>query len=154
MNDLVAKTIIKNKYWVVEQSGNQVATIQAVEDGGFVYVHNDNREKYSSVKLLSKKHNIHFTPGEKKQKEEIQNEIYGFPATSRTYNEVYDIKHKIAIYTKKPKSRSHYCAGWYLIKSSSKWSKVFCPKTIVIKRYEYYGPFKSEQQMLEKLKQL
>ena len=45
MNELVAKTIIKNKYWVVEQSGKKVATIQAVENGGFVYVQNNNREQ-------------------------------------------------------------------------------------------------------------
>ena len=55
MNDLVAKTIIKNKYWVVEQSGNQVATIQAVENGGFVYVHDDQRETYANVKNIKSK---------------------------------------------------------------------------------------------------
>ena len=56
MNNLVAKTIIKNKYWVVEQSGNQVATIQAVENGGFVYVYNDQRETYASVKNIKSKY--------------------------------------------------------------------------------------------------
>jgi len=154
MNNLVAKTIIKNKYWVVEQSGNQVATIQAVENGGFVYVYDDQRETYANVKNIKSKYNIQFAPNNRSDAKKNQKEVYGFPATSRTYNEVYDIKHKVAIYTKLPKSRSHYCAGWYLIKSNNKWSKVFCPKTIVIKRYEYHGPFKSEQQMLEKLKQL
>jgi hypothetical protein len=154
MNDLVARTIIKNKYWVVEQSGNQIATIQAVENGGFVYVHDDRRETYSNVKNIKSKYNIRFAPNDQSGAKENQKEVHGFPATSRTYNEVYDIKHKVAIYTKLPKSRSHYCAGWYLIKSSNKWSKVFCPKTIVIKRYEYRGPFKTEQDMLEKLKQL
>ena len=148
MTELIAKPVIKNKYWVVEQSGKKIATIQAVEDGGYVYVHNERRERFTSVKVLGKKYNIQFTPVEKKTKTDIK-EVYGFPATGRTYNEVYDVKHKVAVFTKLPKSRSHYCAGYYLVKTNNKWSKVFCPKTIVIKRYPYFGPYKTEEQMLE-----
>ena len=151
MNDLVAKTIIKNKYWVVEQSGKKVATIQAVENGGFVYVHNDQRETYASVKTLGKKYDIQFTPNKNKTKTEQVNEVYGFPAQGRIYNQMFDVKHQMALYTKMPKSRSHYCAGWYLVNTHNKWIKTFCPKTIVISRYKYHGPFKTQEQAIQKL---
>jgi len=151
MNDLVARTIIKNKYWVVEQSGKKVATIQAVENGGFVYVQNNNREQYPSVKTLGKKYNIQFTPNSNKAKPEQIKEVYGFPAEGRIYNAMFDVKHQMALYTKMPKSRSHYCAGWYLVNTNSKWVKTFCPKTIVISRYPCHGPFKTQEQAIEKL---
>ena len=39
--NLLAKPVVKNKYWIVEESGNKVATIQAVEGGValFQFVH-------------------------------------------------------------------------------------------------------------------
>jgi hypothetical protein len=44
MNDLIAKPVVKNKFWIVEQSGSQVATIQAIDEaGGFAYVHDNER---------------------------------------------------------------------------------------------------------------
>ena len=153
MNNLVAKTIIKNKYWVVEQSGHQIATIQAVENGGFVYVHDNQRETYASVKNIKSKYNIQFAGAEKTARDK-ENLVYGYPATSRVYNEVFDVQRQIPIYNKTPKSRSQYCAGYYLVRAGNKWSKEFCPKNILLSRYKYHGPFKSEQQMLEKLKQL
>jgi hypothetical protein len=32
MSELIAKPVIKNKFWVVEESGNKIATIQARDD--------------------------------------------------------------------------------------------------------------------------
>ena len=60
MSDLIAKQIIKNKFWIVEDHGSKVATIQAVEDGGFVYVHNTERKMFPTIKLLSKEFNVTF----------------------------------------------------------------------------------------------
>lgn len=154
MTELIAKPIIKNKYWVVEQFGKKIATIQAVENGGFVYVHDDLRETHASVKNIKSKYNIQFAGVDKKVDKSESNLVYGYPAQGKTYNQMYDVKHKIAVYTKTSKSRSQYCAGFYLVKTSNKWSKVFCPKTIVIKRYPYYGPFKTEAQMLEHYKNI
>ena len=43
---LLAKTILKNKFWIVEDStNNKVATIQAVEDGSFVFVDKNGNRK-------------------------------------------------------------------------------------------------------------
>lgn len=153
MTELIAKPIIKNKYWVVEQSGKKIATIQAVENGGFVYVHDNFRETHASVKNIKSKYNIQFA-GVDKKSTTVNNLIYGYPTTGRVYNEMFDVQHKVAIYTKSSKSRSQYCAGYYLIKTNNRWTKQFCPKAIVIKRYPYYGPFKTEQEMLEKFNSL
>jgi hypothetical protein len=60
MTELIAKPVIKNKFWIVESEGTKVATIQAVEDGGFVYVHDEERQRFPTIKLLTKEYNIVF----------------------------------------------------------------------------------------------
>jgi hypothetical protein len=54
---LLAKAIVKNKCWVVEDNGHQVGTILATPRG-VVYQHNEQREQFASLKILSDKYNI------------------------------------------------------------------------------------------------
>jgi hypothetical protein len=56
MADRIAKPVVKDKFWVVEDHGTRVATIQATVDGGFVYVHDDEREHIPSLKVLKQKY--------------------------------------------------------------------------------------------------
>ena len=153
MSELIAKPIVKNKFWVVEDQGQKVATIQAVEDGSIVYVHDDYREKYPSIKILSKQHNIKFATPPKVSKEK-SNQVYGYPIAGRAFNVVYDVKRKLPIYTKTEKSKSQYCAGYYLILLNGIWTKSFCPKSISINRYQYLGPYRSEDEMLKTMKEI
>ena len=63
-----AKPVLKNKFWIVEDEGEKVATIQMIEDGSVVYVSSTERKKYASIKLLSKDYNIVFDKEQKKSK--------------------------------------------------------------------------------------
>ena len=56
----IAKPVVKNKYWIVEEGGIKVGTIQAVDQGGVTYVHGEEREQFTNIKMLSKKYNIVF----------------------------------------------------------------------------------------------
>jgi hypothetical protein len=149
MSETIARPVVKNKYWIVETSGNKVATIQAIEEGGFVYVHNEQREKFSNIKILSKKYNIKFDKISK-LKLETNNDVYGYPCTTKSYNKIYDVARKLPIFSKSAKSRSYFCAGYYLVKYSNNWVSEFCPKLITLNRYEYMGPFKTAQEAQEK----
>jgi hypothetical protein len=153
MSELIAKPVVKNKFWVVEDQGQKVATIQAVEDGSIVYVHNDYREKYPSIKILSKQHNIKFSAPGKILKDNT-NQVYGYPIAGKSYNVLYDVKRRLPIYTKTEKSKSQYCAGYYLLLLNNVWTKTFCPKSISVGRYQYLGPFKTETEMLNKYKEV
>ncbi len=153
MSELIAKPVIKNKFWVVEEAGQKVATIQAVNDG-IVYVHKNKREKYPSVKILSKHYNIKFTKETRQKNIKKSNDVYGFPVTGKPFNEIFDVQRRLPIYTKTAKSKSHYCAGYYLILLNDNWISAYCPKNITINRYQYCGPFKTEQDMFSKLGEL
>lgn len=154
MTELIAKPVVKNKFWIVESSGTKVGNIQAIDEGGFVYVHDNAREMFPSIKLLSKQYNIEFVKAEKPKKEKLDiYEVYNFPTPHRPHNEVLDVQRYLPIYTKTSKSKSFFCAGHYIIKFSETWVRAYCPKLITLNRYEYQGPFKTQERMLEAMRE-
>lgn len=154
MNELIARPIVKNKFWIVEDHGNKIATIQAIEEGGFVYVHEEQRQRYPTIKLLTKEHNIQFdNTVVKKEKLPVQeHNVHGYPVGAKPWNVLYDVKHHFPVYTKTSKSKSYYCAGYYIIKFNNGWVKSYCPKFITLNRYEFKGPFKTKTEMQEQLR--
>jgi hypothetical protein len=152
MTELIAKPVLKNKYWIVENQGTKIATIQAIEEGGFVYVQDTSRQKYPSIKLLSKEHNIVFDTTNHKDAKSTEHMVYDFPIKQKPWNALWDVKHQFPIFTKTSKSKSYYCAGYYIIKFNNGWVKAYCPKFITLNRYPYQGPFKTKEEMQEQLR--
>jgi hypothetical protein len=154
MNELIARPVVKNKYWIVESDGNKIGTIQAIEKGGFVYVHEQSRVQYTSIKLLSKAHNVIFDSATTKKEKVISelHEVYGYPVSNKPWNSLWDVKHQFPIYTKTNKSKSYYCAGYYIIKFNNGWVKSYCPKFITLNRYDFQGPFKDKTEVQNALK--
>lgn len=154
MNELIAKPVVKNKMWIVEDSGIKVGNIMTVDEGGVVYLHGNQREQFPSIKILQKKYNIEFVKAEKpKRVKQDVYDVYGFPTNSAPNNEVLDVQRYLPIYTKGAKSKSFFCAGYYIIKFSSTWVRAYCPKLITLNRYEYQGPFKTQERMVESMRE-
>lgn len=151
---LEAKPVIKNKFWVVEQAGQQVATIQATSEG-VVLVKGSEREKFVNFKLLSAKYNIHVGRATRTARPMIsQHDIYGYPADCRPYNELYDVRRRLPFYTKSAKSKSYYCAGYYAVMLNDQWVEQFCPKSITISRYSFHGPYRTSSEAARKITSL
>ena len=155
MTELIAKPVVKNKMWIVEAEGTKVGNIMTVDEGGVVYIHNDQREIFPSIKLLSKKYNIDFVKSEKVVPVKGETyEIYGFPTPHRPHNVLFDVQKHLPIFTKTAKSKSYFCAGYYIIKFNHNWARAYCPKAITLNRYEYQGPFKTQETMVENLRRV
>lgn len=154
MSDIIAKPVVKNKMWIVESAGEKIATIMAVEEGGFVYVHEEQREMFPSIKMITKKYNIEFVKAERprREKQDVY-DVYGFPTNSQPHNQVLDVQRYLPIYTKGAKSKSFFCAGYYIIRFSNNWVRAYCPKLITLNRYEYQGPFKTQDRMIEAMRE-
>ena len=60
---------------------------------------------------------------------------------------MFDVQKQLPIYTKTPKSKSMFCAGYYIICFDKGWRKAYCPKAITLQRYPYKGPIKSKIEM-------
>ena len=148
-----AKPVVKNKFWVVEEGGRQVATIQASPDG-LVLVKGHQREKFVNFKLLKDKYNIQITKGNKQKKEKpAEYSIYGFPTDGRPHNMVYDVRRRLPFYTKTAKSKSYRCAGHYAICLNGRWAHYFCPKKIMLGRYKHLGPFQTNLEAITQVDQ-
>ena len=80
-------------------------------------------------------------------------EIYNYPTSCAPHNILYDVKKSLPLFTKSIKSKSLYCAGYYIIHFDKGWVKSFCPKLMTIERYQYQGPFKSKIEMKNALGQ-
>lgn len=149
---MLAKPIIKDKFWIVEEDGEKVATIQAGPNG-VVYVKDHEREQFISLTNLTTKYNIIFDTAQKAKKvKKDEYQVHGYPAMCSPFNGMYDVTKKLPVFTKTERSKSFYCAGYYVIKFAKGWVHSYCPKLLTLTRYEYAGPFKDKMEMKEQLR--
>lgn len=153
MTEIHAKPIIENKFWIVEQDGNKIATLRKDEENRFVL------SNYSGIKIFDNKEKLTDQFGQnffvakiiREADDAVPNEVHGFPTSSQPHNSMYDIKRKLPLFTKSQDSKSLYCAGYYIIKFEKGWVKSHCPKLITLQRYTYQGPFKTDIEMKQVL---
>jgi hypothetical protein len=153
MTIIHAKPIIDNKFWIVEKDGEKFATLRKDEENRFVMSNSTGIAIYKNKTDLTRQFGKEFFVA--KIVKEIKNnnplEIHGFPCSVIPHNSMYDIQRKLPLFTKSEDSKSHYCAGYYIIRFDKGWVKSFCPKLITLQRYPYQGPFKTEIEMKQVL---
>ncbi len=153
MTDIHAKPIIDNKFWIVEENGEKIATLRKNEDERFV-MSNDNGVKiYETKKSLTDQFGKDFFVVKilKEARDSLTLEVHGYPTSADPHNAMYDIQKRLPLFTKSGDSKSLYCAGYYVIRFDKGWVKSFCPKLITLQRYQYEGPFKTEVEMRQRL---
>jgi len=153
-----AKTLIKDKFWIVEEHGQKLGTLQKKDDNGWIFLNKqDKRQVYITQESLFQKFgiNIFEETKEPQQKEIIEEqttfEVHGFACSHKPFNSMFDVQKQLPIYTKTPKSKSQFCAGYYIICFEKGWRKAYCPKMITLQRYTYKGPMKTKIEMQQVL---
>jgi len=149
-----AKPIIKGKFWILEQLGRRIGTLQ-YDELGYI-LSSDIKERFLTKKDLLKKYQITFMTKKEltSTKEKTLSEVHGFPCKGTPHNDMLDIKRNIPLYTKTDVSKSYYCAGYYVIRFEKLWSPNYCPKLITLNRYEFIGPFKTKTEQRSALKSI
>lgn len=146
MSELVAKTIIKDQYWVVTDGQKKVGNVIA-NGSQFEVTLNGDKLVFNNTAELNKNTKIIFESV--KPKNSIPQLLYcEYPTCDKTYNDFFDIKRKLHIFTKSKKSKCYHVAGYFVININNKKEVIFCPKYIYIQRYEYLGPYKTENEAL------
>jgi hypothetical protein len=149
---LLAKAIVKNKCWVVEDDyHNKVGTIMT-NPKGVVYQHDQKREQFASLKVLSDRYNIIVDKSPPKKIVTEAHDVYGYPCDYKAQNVLWDVPKKLPVFTKGSKSKSFFCAGYYIVKFNNGWVKSYCPKLITLNRYPYAGPYQTQEEMQEHLR--
>lgn len=149
--NIKAKEILKDKFWIVESEGEKVGTITYNEEKfilstGQTSTFHDNEKSISASLGAS----VDWQALEITEIDPTK-EVHGFGTSCIPYNIIFDVKRKLPLFTKSAKSKSLYCAGYYIIRFDKGWVKSFCPKLITVERYDYKGPFKTEIEMRQEL---
>ena len=147
-----ARTILKDKFWIMENNGERVGTLSINEDK-YMFSSPEGTKYFDSERALKKVFGKDFIINEVTEQTIKSNEklVYGYPTSSEPFNPLYDVKRKLPLFTKSEKSKSLYCAGYYIIHFDKGWVKSFCPKLITVERYESQGPFKTDLEMRQAL---
>ena len=150
-----AKTLVKDKFWIVEERGQKLGTLQKKDENGWIFLSKkDHRQVFHTQESLFTK--FGFNIFEEKQKEPIIEqtdnlEVHGYPCSQHPFNPMFDVQKQLPVYTKAPKSKSQFCAGYYIICFEKGWRKAYCPKMITLSRYKYKGPMKTKLEMQQVL---
>lgn len=145
----IAKVLVPNKFWILEDDGEKVATLSK-EKKGYTVLCKGQKIEVGDLAEIKERFGITLDESvikKEKQSKETPQDIYGFPINGRAYGPLWNVLKKLPIYAKSSKSKSLYCAGYYVIKFRKGWVKSFCPKLITLERYPFQGPFKTELEM-------
>jgi hypothetical protein len=134
------KALLQNKFWILEKEER------------YVFASPKETKFLNSQSEIKEVLGIDLSTGVTISDSPITElEVHGYPTSVTPYNTMYDVKRQLPLFTKSEKSKSLYCAGYYIIKFDKGWVKSFCPKLITIERYISKGPFKTESSMKEAL---
>jgi hypothetical protein len=150
-----AKVLIPNKEWLLKDGTTKIGSVTKSKKG-YTFLKKGKQFGFKDLSEINAQFGVGlFEEGKKKQQTDSQEPksffIYDYPCTSKPYGPVYNVKKKLPLYAKSAKSKSQYCAGYYIIKFRKGWVKSFCPKLITLERYPYHGPFKTEVEMRDQL---
>ncbi len=146
-----ANTVLKNKFWIVEDNGQKIGTL-SYSDDRYLYSCNNETCFFDNTKQISKKlGTIHWDDNVEKTITSSEKIVHNYPTSVTPYNTMYDVQRKLPLFTKSAKSNSLYCAGYYIIHFDKGWVKSFCPKLVTLERYESKGPFKTDVEMRSEL---
>lgn len=144
-----AKVLVPNKFWILENDGEKLATLSK-EKKGYSLLCRGQRYDISNLNEIKERFGITITEEAIKQEQktaDAANEIYGYPVNGKACNPLWNVQKKLPIYAKSAKSKSLYCAGYYVIRFRKGWVKAFCPKLITLERNPYQGPFTTVLEM-------
>ena len=151
---LLAKNILPQKFWIIEgEDKTKLGTIQ-VDQGRVKVLINGATYNYDSFDTALEQHAIQQSqePIEESVKVKAEFRVNGYPAKDEPFNEIYDAKLGLPMYTKTEKSKCFYAAGYYIIRFDFAWAPAYCPKVITLKRNEFHGPYTTQLEMKEQLR--
>ena len=142
---IVAKPVVDKKFWILQKDNEKVGNVEATDTGYQVKLNNQITE-FKTIKMVEQRANIRFETMPKKAKKLVASNVYGYEVQGRIHNPMWNVQHKLALYTKTNKSKCWLAAGWYQLKQHREWEVVRDPKFILIQRYPYRGPFHTQEE--------
>ena len=143
-----ALPVVANRFWILKKDDRKIGQVEAEDDGVVVRIQ-DQVVRYKTIKMAGRAANIEFEKANRPVKQPV-NHVHGYQVSGRVYNPLWDVKHRLPLFTRDSKSKSWYAAGWYIVKQHKNWKAVQNPKLISLQRYPYQGPFPTEGEARDK----
>ena len=142
---LVAKPVIDNEFWILQENNRKVGNVEACA-GGYQVKINNQVAQFKTIGMAAQRANIEFEPAVKLYKPKAtMDQVHGYPVHGRVHNPMWDVTQQLPVYTKSAKSKSWFAAGWYRVHRGRTWTTMLAPKLIVLQRYAHTGPFLTQE---------
>lgn len=153
MTELHAKPVIDGKFWIVEEGETKIGILKVTEQKKYVFSSKETITTFDNKKKLVETFGKDFFVAKTSLNtaDTTSKDVHGYSTSSEPHNPLFDVRRNLPLFTKSSKSKSVYCAGYYIIKFEKGWIKSFCPKLITIERYPYEGPFRTDIEMKQRL---
>ncbi len=97
-----AKTLVKDKFWIVEQNGQKLGTLQKQEGNGWIFLSKkDSRQVFHTKESLRERFGIDILAQEKPievAETQIENfEVHGYSVSHQPYNPMFDVQKQLPI---------------------------------------------------------
>ena len=140
-----AKTVIPHQYWILRDRDHKVGNIE-IDGNEYVVRIGDRLQRFNNLNSIQNSIHVDFERTDAGTRDEPEDQVHGYPTTGRAYNAVFDVRHRLPLWTTDPRSRSWLAAGWYRVRQHRNWQIMQCPKLIILQRYQYQGPFHSREE--------
>ena len=145
---IIAKPVVKDKFWILKQDDDKVGNIEAGTDGYTVRL-NSTVTRVKNISTIRHDSGFAFEAPPITKKPAAELAVHGYVTGTKCYNSMWDVKRRLPLFTKSRKSKSWYAAGWYLLKQRREWEVVQNPKLISLQRYPYQGPYHTRDEANE-----
>ena len=164
---IYTKEIVKDKFWIVENSGVKIGTIRFCSSDDFeLNIKEDGVNEHLSLselvnrfgeRILEAKESsvVESNPlSERKALKTSLGIIDEYPSKHIPYNiETIELKGKqIPTYTKSKTSKVRYVAGYYGVRFPTDWRWFYGGKLNTLNTYGFIGPFKTKSEMQNETK--
>ena len=155
--------IIKDKFWIVEDTGVKIGTIRKCSSDDFELNIQSVNEHVSTSVLTSRFGEKILEARETPKKIVDENkvsrprggwntslaEIDGYPSKHTVYNieTIEKNGRQIPTYTKSETSKVRYAAGFYGVRYPTDWRWFYAGKLDTLNTYDFIGPFKTKSEM-------
>ena len=149
-----AKILVEKKFWIILDNGIKTGTLRFINEDAYEYVSNGDSELLTEESLYRTFGKNIFQEIKIAVATSDKEDCFDYP----TDFEVIHNKEKVGYtdpavllcccFTKTKTSTNKYCAGYFGLRFAHKWVKSFCPKLETVFKYEFIGPYKSEDDLL------
>lgn len=133
-----AKEVIKEKFWIVNNSYGNVGTLRKIDTGHYEFY-----DRNSNTKAFIDDMEELFTIESKVVKEVKEAAVNGYLTGM---NKIFVAEHsRFPVFKKSKSANTLFAAGYYIIEfEGTGWQWAFAPKVNTLEKYHSVGPFQSE----------